>query len=162
MISFPEPLMWQAAYFATIHRTTIIITLCRIVETANVGNGVAEGNGEAVMRIRKNCGKTSFKPLRMLSLFSLSYFLPFLDSLLPSRETDRVKNKTPDTYFTPELFTDRAKRTRRTTTSRFWVIVIWSSTLKMCMHPPSVFLCRIYHAVHFTANKKDIDTRERM
>lgn len=69
-------------------------------------------------------------PSNAFSLFSLSYFLPFLDSLLPSRETDRVKNKTPDTYFTPELFTDRARRTRRTTTSRFWVIVIWSSTLK--------------------------------
>lgn len=53
--------------------------------------------------------------------------------LLPSRETDRVKNKTPDTYFTPELFTDRAKRTRRTTTSRFWVIVIWSTLKCVCI-----------------------------
>lgn len=45
-------------------------------------------------------------------------FFHFSILLLPSRETDRVKNKTPDTYFTPELFTDGAKRTRRTT-SRF-------------------------------------------
>lgn len=47
----------------------------------------------------------------------ISFYFSIL--LLPSRETDRVKNKTPDTYFTPELFTDGAKRTRRTTTSRF-------------------------------------------
>lgn len=123
--------MWQTAYSATIHGTTIIIILCRIVEMVNVGNGVAESNG-AVMRIRKSCGKnvlvqTPFECF-LFSSCLISFYFSIL--LLPSRETDRVKNKTPDTYFTPGLFTDGAKRTRRTTTSRFWVIVIWSSTLK--------------------------------
>jgi len=85
----------------------------------NVDNGVAESE-----RSSDEDREELWKDYRCLNPFgcflvsSCLIFFHFSILLLASGETDRVKNKTPDTYFTPKLFTNGAKRTRRTTTSR--------------------------------------------
>jgi hypothetical protein len=133
MISQPEPPMWQVTHFATIRETAITIILCRIVKMVNGKRRQRVAESERSSDEDSEELWKDYPCLNPFGCFLVSpclIFFHFSILLLASGETDRVKNKTPDTYFTPKLFTNGAKRTRRTTTSRFWVIVIWSSALK--------------------------------
>lgn len=94
-------LLWTANVTDSVFRdhprgTTIIISLCRIVEMVNVSNDAAESIG-AMMRIRKSCGKTILfqTPRTLYSLLVLFSSISRFSCCLREKPTGwRIRHQT--------------------------------------------------------------------